>query len=73
MGNMTLSIPNDIQDEMKLFSEVRWSEVARKAIVEKIETLKLAETFAKKSELTQKDVDDFNKKVKSLAKKRFLA
>ena len=72
MGNMTLAIPNDVQNEMKHFSEVRWSEVARKAIVEKIEALKLAETLASKSKLTQKDVDDFNKKIKSLAGKRFL-
>lgn len=72
MGNMTLSIPNDLQNEMKHFSEVRWSEVARKAIVEKIEALKLAEALAGKSKLTQKDVNDFNKKVKSLAGKRFL-
>ena len=72
MGKMTLAIPNDVQNEMKHFSEVRWSEVARKAIVEKIEALKLAETLASKSKLTQKDVDDFNKKIKSLAGKRFL-
>jgi len=69
---MTLSIPNDVQNEMKYFSEVRWSEVARKAIIGKIESLKLAEKLAEKSKLTQKDVDDFNKKIKSLASKRYL-
>ncbi|MFW6014508.1 MAG: hypothetical protein ACOCQG_05005 [Candidatus Nanoarchaeia archaeon] len=68
MGNMTLSIPNEIQDDMKQFSEVKWSEVARKAIVEKLETLKLAESLAKKSKLTKKDVEDFNKKIKSSAR-----
>ena len=57
---------------MKHFSEVKWSEVARKAIIEKIEAMKLAEKLAEKSKLTQKDVDEFNKKVKSLARKRFL-
>ena len=72
MGNMTLAIPNEVQDEMKQFSEVRWSEVARKAIIEKIKTLKLAEKLAEKSKLTQKDVDDFSKKIKSLVGKRFL-
>ncbi len=73
MGNMTLSIPNDIQEEMKQFSEVKWSEVARKAIIDKIETLKLAEKLAKKSKLTIQDVEDFNKKMKHLAGKRFLS
>ena len=32
MGNMTLSIPDDMQKEMKSFSEVKWSEIARRAI-----------------------------------------
>lgn len=72
MGNMTLSIPDEVQEEMKKFSEVRWSEVARKAIVEKLETLELAEKLAKKSKLTEKDVEEFSKKIKSSATKRFL-
>ena len=46
MTNITLSVPEDIHREMKHFSEVRWSEVVRKAIIEKIETLKLAERLA---------------------------
>ncbi len=73
MGNVTLSIPDEVHKEMKHFSEVRWSEVARKAILNKLETLRLAENLAKKSKLTEKDVREFNKKVKSLATKRFLA
>lgn len=73
MGNMTLAIPNDVQDEMRHFTEVRWSEVARKAIIEKIDALKMAEKLADKSKLTQKDVDEFNKKIKTLAGKRFHA
>ena len=55
-----------------MWRESRWSEVARKAIIEKIEALKLAEALASKSKLTQKDVDEFSKKIKSLAGKRFL-
>jgi len=72
MGNMTLSLPEDIQREMKQFSEVKWSEVARKAIIEKLKTLELAERLAKKSKLTRKDVEEFNDKIKSSASKRFL-
>lgn len=72
MGNLTLSIPNDIHQEMRHFSEVKWSEIARKAIIEKIETLKLGERLARKSKLTEKDVKEFSKKIKSSATKRFL-
>lgn len=72
MGNITLAMPEEVFIDMKHFSEVRWSEVARKAIVEKIETLKFAEKLAKKSKLTKEDVEDFSKKIKSFATKRFM-
>ena len=72
MGNITLSIPEEVHRQMKRFSEVRWSEVARQAIVSKIETLMLAEKLAKKSRLTEEDVLDFSRKLKSAATKRFL-
>lgn len=72
MANMTLAIPDSIQKEMKRFSEIRWSEVARKAIVERLETLRLAERLAEKSKLTGKDIDEFSRKIKSLATKRFI-
>ncbi|HLD33678.1 MAG TPA: hypothetical protein VJB66_03055 [Candidatus Nanoarchaeia archaeon] len=72
MGNITLALPNEVQQEMKHFSEVRWSEVARKAIIERIETLKAVEKIAQKSKLTEKDVLEFSKKIKAAATKRFL-
>ena len=72
MANITLSIPDEVQKEMKHFSEVRWSEVARKAILERLETLRLAEKLAKKSKLTEKDINDFSRKIKSSATKRVL-
>jgi len=73
MGNITLSIPEEVHNNMKHFSEIKWSEVARKAIVEKVETLKLAEKLANKSKLDKKDVLEFTKRIKSKATKRFMA
>lgn len=72
MGTMTLSIPDEIQLEMRQFSEVKWSEVARKAIQERLETLQLAEKIARKSKLSIKDVREFSKKITASATKRFL-
>ena len=72
MGNMTLSIPDEVQKRMKQFSEVKWSEVARKAIQERLETLQLAEKLAKKSKLSAKDVEEFSRKITASATKRFL-
>jgi len=73
MANITLSVPDKVHKKMKHFSEVKWSEVARKAIIEKIEILALAEKLAEKSKLTKKDVEEFNKKIKSSSSKRFLS
>lgn len=72
VANITLSVPNEIHRKMKHFSEVKWSEVARKAIIEKIEMMTLAEKLAQKSELTEQDVKEFSKKIKSSAAKRFI-
>ncbi len=73
MGNITLSIPDKIHKDMRNFSEVKWSEVARRAIIEKLETLRLAESLAKKSKLTEKDIKEFSKRIKRGATQRFLA
>ncbi|MEF8879931.1 MAG: hypothetical protein V5A64_06030 [Candidatus Thermoplasmatota archaeon] len=73
MADITLSVPNKIHKKMKRFSEVKWSEVARKAIIGKIEMLSLAEKLAQKSKITKKDVKEFNEKIKSSANKRFLS
>jgi len=72
MGNMTLSMPDEVQKKMKRFSEIKWSEVARKAIIEKLESLFLADKLAQKSKLTEKDVEEFSKKIKSAATQRFV-
>ena len=72
MVNITIAVPENLKDELKKHKEVNWSEVARKAIIERIETLRLAEKLASKNKLSEKDVMDFSEKIKSLATKRFL-
>jgi predicted CopG family antitoxin len=39
MANITLSVPEEVYRRMKKRRDVRWSEVAREAIVEKLERL----------------------------------
>lgn len=41
--NVTLSLPDDTYDKMKAHSDIRWSEVARRAIEARIEALEHAE------------------------------
>lgn len=48
MSNITLAIPDDLHTKMKAHSEIRWSEVVRKSILEKIELLEAMDKIAKK-------------------------
>jgi len=43
MVNITVSIPEDLYNKMKKYSEVKWSEVVRKALVEYIGRLEVME------------------------------
>ena len=65
MTNMTLSIPDEIHKKMKMFRDIRWSEVARKAIQQRIEDLEVMNKIVSKSKLTEKDVEEISKRIKS--------
>lgn len=68
-------MPDEISEKMKQFPEVRWSEVARKAITERIASLEKFEEIEKiaaKSKFTQKDADELGEKVNRAVAKRFL-
>jgi hypothetical protein len=65
MANITLAIPEDLHTRMREHSEIRWSEVVRKSISQKIEDLDVMDKLTAKSKLTQKDVDEIANKVDS--------
>jgi hypothetical protein len=70
MANITLSIPDDLHMNMRKFSEIRWSAVARKAIQKKVKDLEMMDKLTSKSVLTEKDVEEISNKInKRLAKK----
>ena len=64
MTNMTLSIPEELAKRMKPFSEIKWSEIARKAIEERVNDLEAINKIASKSKLTMKDVEEIGEKIK---------
>jgi hypothetical protein len=55
MVSITLSVPEEMKDEMENFPEINWSEVARQSIDEKLEELKFLEEFKRESDLTQEE------------------
>ena len=63
MGNITLTLPDELQKKMKKHSEIRWSDVIRKSIQKKIEDLELLDTLTAKSKLTSKDALEISRKV----------
>lgn len=71
MPNITLAIPEELHKKMKIFSDIRWSEVARRSIEERISDLETMNKIASKSRLTKKDAEEIAKKIKSRMAKKF--
>lgn len=70
MGNITLAVPEELHRKMKKHSEIRWSEVIRKTISEKINDLEMMNKLSTKSNLTKKDIEEISKKVDSRVAKK---
>ncbi len=64
MANITLAIEDSLHERMKQHSEIRWSEVVRKSIAQRVEMLEAMDKIARKSKLTKKDVDEISRKIK---------
>ena len=71
MPNITLSIPREIYERMKKHKEVKWSEVARKAIVEYLEKLEEDKLEISSKELLKMLGEDFIRDVESIPDEKF--
>ena len=60
MANITLSLPEELYQKLKNHPEIRWSEVARKAIQQYLDELELLDKLTAKSQLTDDDVRDLS-------------
>ena len=72
MVSITLSIPEELKQEMDAHPEMNWSEIARQAIRGKIIILKKIDALLSKSKLTEEDALELGKKVNKAAAKKFL-
>jgi len=69
MTNITLTIPEDLKEELQKHKEVNWSAVTRRAMQEHLRKLHIANAIASKSRLTRKDIEELDKLVrKGIAK-----
>jgi len=64
MPNITLSLPDDIYRIVKEHREIRWSEIARRAIEDYARKLALLDALTGKSELTEEDIMHLDDKIK---------
>ena len=71
MPNMTLSIPEEIHSVIKKHNEIKWSEIARRAITQEAMKLNLMDKIASKSKLTIKDIKEIDEKIKEGVFKRY--
>ena len=71
MPNITLSIPVDVRRLMRKYPEIRWSEIARRAIISKLEDLKRLDELTKESHLEEKDVVELDHLVKKKLSERY--
>ncbi|MDK2908219.1 MAG: hypothetical protein PWQ87_677 [Candidatus Woesearchaeota archaeon] len=72
MSNITLSIPDELREEMQKLEIINWSAVAREAFLQKIEDIKFLEEFKSKSKLTDKDALRLGRKVNERLSKRYM-
>ncbi len=70
MANITLSIPEELKEEMNKFPEINWSEVARASIKQKLADLKFLRAFTSESEISFEDAEKLGQEVSELLTKR---
>ena len=71
MGNMTLSLPEDIHAIIRRHTEIKWSEIARQAMADYARMLEMLDKLAEKSKLTQEDVMEIDPEIKSAIFKHY--
>ncbi len=62
--NITLSIPDELHKKMKKMSEIRWSEIVRQVIEQRVHDLEMMNKITAKSKFTKRDIEKLSKKIK---------
>ena len=73
MVSITLSIPQEMKQEMDIFQDINWSAVAREAIKRKLLMLEKFKEFTKDSTLTEEEALELGRQVSEKAMKKHKA
>ena len=71
MPTITLSMPEDLKQEMDESKFINWSEVAREAIRQKLAELALLKSIVAKSKLSEKDAAEIGNKISESLHKKY--
>jgi hypothetical protein len=71
MPTITLAVPKELKKEMDGVAEINWSEVARTAIKNKLNQLKLLKEITEKSTFTEKDALELGRKINKSLHQRY--
>ncbi|MGE0793071.1 MAG: hypothetical protein AB7V77_02730 [Candidatus Woesearchaeota archaeon] len=71
MVSITLSISEEMKQEMDKFQDINWSAVAREAIKQKLDMLEKFKKFTEYSTFTEKDALSLGAKVSEKVAKKY--
>jgi hypothetical protein len=70
MPNMTFSLPGDLHREMRAHPDVKWAEVARRAIERELRRLHMYDRLLAGSRLTERDAVELGRQARRAAARR---
>ncbi len=71
MPNVTLAVSDELKRKMDELPEINWSEVARKAIRDKVEEFDLFRAVVSRSRLTEDDAIRLGREIKRSLHERY--
>ena len=72
MPTMTLSVSEDLHILIKKHNQIKWSEIARRAMWDYARKIELLDQLTADSELTEEDVMELDKRIKRSLSKHYL-
>ena len=63
MASLTLAVPEELKQKMASFKYINWSEVARAAILYKLQVLEKMDKLLSKSTLTEEDTIKYGRAI----------
>jgi len=64
MPNMTFSVPDELHREIRKHKDVRWAEIARRALAREVSRLHIYDRLLSQSQLTETDAIQLGRSIR---------